>query len=164
MLLYFAKSQNSRILEDYATRFSNVIISGDFNINILADNVHWRDFLDVLSGIGLTVVNSVQPTQFGQRPTLIDLFITNNSESVKLYSQVDLAGFLSRHDLILCVYDFIVDSSQTRTVTYRQLDLNAALHRCMTFPWWWFNSINKICRGTFSKTRKCKKHFLAKGF
>jgi hypothetical protein len=49
----------SRILVDYATSYSNVIISGDFNINILADNAHQRDFLDVWSGLGLTVVNSV---------------------------------------------------------------------------------------------------------
>jgi hypothetical protein len=87
----------SRILEKYATRYSNVIILGDFNNIILADQ---RDFLDVLSGLGLNVVNSVQPTHFGQRPTLIDLFITNSSESVKLYSQIDLPDVPSRHDLI----------------------------------------------------------------
>jgi hypothetical protein len=77
-----------------------------FNINILADNTYRRDFLDVLSGLGLIVVHGVQSTHFGQRLTLIDLFITNSSESVKLYSQIDLPGVPSKHDLILCFYGF----------------------------------------------------------
>jgi hypothetical protein len=72
-------------LEDHSTRYSNVIISGDFNINILAVNAHGRDFLDVSSGLGLIVVYSVHPTHVGQRPTVYN--------KLQLIHKVAVVGF-----------------------------------------------------------------------
>jgi hypothetical protein len=75
--------------------------------------------------------------------------------------------------LILCVYDFFDDPGHAKTVTYRdyrQLDLNAAIGRCMTLPWsdycrWLYLNekfliLNDFIIGRFDefaplKTRRC---------
>lgn len=89
-------------IEDLTDDYSDVVIAGDFNCNILLDTM----IVDNMLSLGLVPVNRHIPTHYtATTNTLLDLFFINTLSKVKLYDQLSAACF-SRHDLIFITYDF----------------------------------------------------------
>lgn len=101
-------------VEDLTDGYSDVIIAGDFNCNILLDPM----IADNMISLDLVPINCRIPTHFTNTSnTLLDLFFVNNIAKVKLYDQLSAPCF-SKHDLIFTIYDFNL-LRDTRTITYR---------------------------------------------
>lgn len=94
--------------------YSDVILTGDFNADILVD----KSLMDDMSAIGLLPVNCLTPTHFtSTASTLLDLFFTDNHSRTMRYDQLSASVF-SKHDLIFLSYDFNCKTEQ-KTITYR---------------------------------------------
>ena len=82
--------------------YNNIIITGDFNCNILNNN----DFTNDMMSVGLNSCNDIFPTHFSKHSnSLIDLIFIDDLTKRFLYDQVSCPTF-SRHDLIFLAYDF----------------------------------------------------------
>lgn len=83
-------------IEVMTATYSDVLITGDFNSNLLVDQC----LRENMYSFGLKVVNSVLPTHFTTScNTLLDLFIVNDTSKILLYDQISAPCF-SKHDLI----------------------------------------------------------------
>jgi hypothetical protein len=74
---------------------------GDFNVDLLRDSVASRSLIEHFESLSLSVVNR-EPINFQSvcDPTFIDLFVTNSSEDVDVFTQIDLSSCKTIHDLI----------------------------------------------------------------
>lgn len=108
------------ILEDISIQYDDIIITGDFNNNLLVDSA-----LTVsMSALHLNPVNVSLPTHFhSTSSSLIDLVFVNNVTKVLLYDQISASCF-SNHDLLFLTYDLFV-SLNNRRITYRDLTLQS---------------------------------------
>lgn len=101
-------------LETIAVEFSDVIIAGDFNSNLLVENALQEN----MAVFGLSATNTSMPTHFTtMRNTLLDVFFVDNISKVKLYDQLSASCF-SKHDLIFLSYEYCVESD-AQTYTFR---------------------------------------------
>lgn len=91
-------------LSNLALDYSDVILTGDFNSNILMDKGLMMD----MGAIGLG--------HFTSSSALLDLFFIDNRSRVLLCHQLSASVF-SRHDLIFMSYDFKT-SSKERKITF----------------------------------------------
>jgi len=83
-------------------RYENIVLVGDFNSNILAENI----LTDPMYGFGLKPVNINQPTHFtSHSQTLLDVFFVENVHKALFFDQASAPAF-SKHDLIFLTYDF----------------------------------------------------------
>lgn len=94
-------------------------------------------FRSVLDKLSLSSVGS-EPTHFqpGCRPSQIDLFVTNNLENVKLFTQ--LGTSLSHHDLIVMSYSCDIDAvskAPAFTRKYENIDLDSLASDLGNFDW-----------------------------
>jgi len=102
------------ILEEQSVAYNNIVLAGDFNSNVLAEN----NLVEHMRAIGLAVVNQTTPTHFSSTVnTLLDLFFVSDSNKILLYDQLS-ANQYSKHDLIFLTYDFQL-ASLTSEVTFR---------------------------------------------
>jgi hypothetical protein len=90
-------------LEPLVSKYSDILVLGDFNHDILRGENRVRNFLDDLNNLNLHV-HSNHPTNFQGQPSCIDLFATNRPERVQLFTQIDLPGIPTTHDLIYGSY------------------------------------------------------------
>ena len=99
------------VLSDLSLQFSNLVIAGDFNINLLKDSPSSKKFLKYISSISLKLCSNV-PTNFviDKAPSQIDYFLVKNKQLVKSCSQFSFGSFTS-HDLIFGSYYFNLSSS-----------------------------------------------------
>lgn len=113
--------------------YTDVILVGDFNVNILED----RRLSDDMSAIGLNLVNHSLPTHFTRTSnTLLDLCFVNNMSRLLLYDQLS-ASLFSKHDLIFLAYDFHTEI-QNQTIYYRDfknLDYQSLTNELSTIQW-----------------------------
>lgn len=101
-------------LERLTTSYTDLIIAGDFNCNVLMDSY----VTDNMISIGLAAINRAIPTHFTSRgSTLLDLFFVNNMSKVILYDQLSAPCF-SKHDLIFTTYNFDL-IHEVQTIAYR---------------------------------------------
>lgn len=101
-------------LEILSVRFSDVIIVGDFNSNILVTN----ELTENMSTFGLSPVNNSRPTHFTTTSsTLLDLFFVNQIHNVMHYEQLSATSF-SKHDAIFISYNFMT-GKPAQNFTYR---------------------------------------------
>lgn len=101
-------------LETVAVTYDDVIIAGDFNSNILEEDILIENMLSV----GLTPTNTTNPTHHtATNRTLLDIFFVANISNVLLYDQLSAPCF-SKHDLIFLTYNFKVHQVE-ETVYYR---------------------------------------------
>ena len=101
-------------IKSISIKYEKIIISGDFNNNILKENI----FKNEMISIGLHLVNSTQPTHFTKtNSTLLDLFFIDDIRNAILYDQLSCPNF-SKHDLIFLTYDIEFKILPT-TYTYR---------------------------------------------
>ena len=57
--------------------FDLCIVCGEFNVNLLANDVKNNNLCDLISSNGLNIVNNALPTRFSNNasPSLLDLFL-----------------------------------------------------------------------------------------
>lgn len=103
-------------LSTLTLNYSNILISGDFNSNILVE----KSLTDEMLAIGLKPVNSSIPTHFSATVnTLLDIFFTNDTSNSLLYDQLSVPAF-SKHDLIYTTFKFnITLHNPDETYQYR---------------------------------------------
>jgi len=84
--------------------YSDVILAGNFNSNILKEN----KLPDDIESIGLNLVNLSVPTHFSNHcKTLLDLFFVNDCDSMPIFS---------KHDLAYLIYNVKTDSTENQIV------------------------------------------------
>jgi hypothetical protein len=78
-------------MEELTDRYFRHIIMVDFNVDLLRDFVAARSFVEHFESLSLSVINR-EPThfQYSGDPTLNDPFITNSSDDVDFFTQIDL--------------------------------------------------------------------------
>lgn len=116
-----------------ASEYNDIIITGDFNSNILMEaTLH-----DMMTSFGLFPVNVTSPTHHtSTTSTLIDLCFVSNNENIVLYDQISASCF-SKHDLIFLTYNFHVQQA-TQCFSYRDfkhLDFNQLFESSSHIIW-----------------------------
>lgn len=143
----------ARTLTNFSNYYSDLIILGDFNINLLNMSSHVNRFKDLIASINL-VCCSTEPTNFvpGKNPSLIDLCLVKNLDLVKTFSQLPLGSFTS-HDLIYGSYlipmsDCALNLSK-KVRNFSRINLNSLLNEAYLLNWdeiYSFNSIDEKIR------------------
>lgn len=104
-------------LELLSVSYSDVIIAGDFNSNLLVET----SLSEIMLAFHLLPVNNSRPTHFSSTTcTLLDVLFVSNSKKVLLYDQLSAPAF-SKHDIIFMTYDFSMDNP-ARQFTYRDFN------------------------------------------
>lgn len=89
-------------LETFTILYEDVIVCGDFNSNILSENI----LTNSMNSLGLISTNSTVPTHYtATTNTLLDIFFVSDRNKVLLYDQLSVPCF-SKHDLIFMTFDF----------------------------------------------------------
>lgn len=125
-------------------KYSNIVISGDFNLNLLKPDSHVSNFLRKLTCLNLSVVNS-KPTHFVPRRTnrhqesnsCLDLFITADTTKVACFAQFPVSK-LSHHDLIILCYKAPLPCLVKRDSYYRnysKISMDALLTDLYSQQW-----------------------------
>lgn len=97
-------SELSDLLFNLSAQYSEIILTGDLNINFLNNSSHKKVFTDLLDTVSLKTVNEVKPTRItNSSATLIDYFLCSLSENVSKYVQFPIPG-ISDHDLLAISY------------------------------------------------------------
>ena len=88
--------------------FEDIIICGDFNINLLRNDLLAEQFCDDVTACGLYIVNKY-PTQFSPNcnPALLDIMVCSNKSQVIHIEQLAIGG-ISDHELLFYVHDMDV--------------------------------------------------------
>lgn len=131
-------------LDLYCDKYSDIIVTGDFNTNILKENFNSAQFIQMISSFGLNIVNNA-PTHFlpkrndqeGSSKSCLDLFIVSNLTKVVTFSQMPVSK-LSHHDLILLAYSAPVHEdvhSETNYRNYKKVDMARLLKDCYSRDW-----------------------------
>lgn len=107
------------IIIDLTPRYNEVILCGDFNENLLLNNARSSNFRHIFDQMSLEIINT-EATHFQGIPTLLDLFITNNSHLVKISSQVSIPG-ISKHDLLFISYYCDINDLKDKSYSKRFL-------------------------------------------
>ena len=107
----FLSDSLKSVLSDLSLQSSNLIIAGDFNINVLKNSPSSNKFLKFISSISLSLCSN-EPTNFviGKTPSQIDYFLVKNKHLIKSCSQFSFGSFTS-HDLIFGSYYYNLSSS-----------------------------------------------------
>lgn len=118
------------------SRCENIIVTGDFNINILEDSDTSTQFTEMLSQSGSLVMNSL-PTHFkpNTNPSCIDLMISNCPDRVRMIDQIP---GLAHHDLIVMSLNLEigpVDAEKAFYRNYKQINEQALVYDLTLLPW-----------------------------
>jgi len=102
------------ILTDITVNFTDVILAGDFNSDILRES----HLTSNMESLGLKPVNLSFPTHFSRtRNALLDLFFVSDVNKICLYDQL-IAPSFSKHDLIYLTYNFDLNYTD-HIISYR---------------------------------------------
>lgn len=132
-------SEITSLLESIADNPSEIILTGDFNINMLNKSKTVKDLTLDWQSAGFTTINKNYPTHFKPNcnPSCLDLIVINTPDKVKLYDQVGLP--FSHHDLIFISYDIPVEKLKPEgEVIYRnyaRIDNEKLLDDLPNYPW-----------------------------
>jgi len=102
------------ILTDITVNFTDVILAGDFNSDILRES----HLTSNMESLGLKPVNLSFPTHFIRtRNKLLNLFFVSDVNKIYLYDQLIVPSF-SKHDLkyLTCNFDL---NYRYHTISYR---------------------------------------------
>lgn len=122
-VVYNSKSTNDlsslfSSLSYLSSEYSDVIVFGDFNRNLLNGGVK-LSFINEISGSNIFIVPSDMPTHYSSTSSsLLDFFLTSNLSRVKFMQQISLPG-VSDHDLIYMVYKCPQLDRQNLPIYYR---------------------------------------------
>lgn len=101
-VVYKPPSSNSiesldSVLSDFALQYNNIILMGDFNVDMLKDNTKTRSFLNFWTALNLHPI-TFQATHFGpHNPSSLDLFVTNHPNKILRKAQLSLSA-ISDHE------------------------------------------------------------------
>lgn len=112
-----------RNLDELCSKYADVVILGDFNVNLLKNTSSVARFKDILDHSSLKCPSNV-PTNFviGKNPSQIDLILVNNLIRLKRFSQISIGSFTS-HDLIYGSYALSMSGSVIPSVKmFRNID------------------------------------------
>jgi exonuclease III len=113
-------SEIRSVLAQMTSCYDQIIVMGDFNINLLSNDSESVAFSSFLLSLKLRVINT-EPTHFrASSATLIDFIIVsdNNLDLIKACCQVDLPG-TTEHDLLWFAYDLSPCDTGPTTYTFR---------------------------------------------
>ena len=120
-------------LDSFTLNYSNILICGDFNCNLLVENT----LVDAMLPLGLFPVNNSTPTHFTKSTnTLLDLFLTSATDCILFYDQLSVPVF-SKHDLIFCIFDFNVKQT-VNSYSYRDfknINTNNLHNKIIAMDW-----------------------------
>jgi len=129
-------------LTNLVSYFENIIIGGDFNIDLLDQNDYLQKiFLSSMKSIALDVVNKTCHTRVDPvtaRASLLDLFLipTEKFSCLHTFGQISLPGS-SDHDLIYMSFNtsFNITPSKFTYRDYKNCNLNLLMRDSLTIPW-----------------------------
>lgn len=134
-------------LEPLVSKYTDILVLGDFNHDILKNETRVVKFLEDLKSLNLQVHNNF-PTNYQGQPSCIDLLVTNRPDCVDLFNQIDLSGIPTTHDLIYGSYSLpnIPDPSELPKFfrDYKNIDMEALLNDVKNLDWSGFFASNDI--------------------
>lgn len=144
-----------RVLQDLSPQYPEVILSGDFNEDLIAKSSKTVRFINVARALSLDFV-SYEPTHFSSTSsTCIDHFLTNLPSKVTRFSQLSLSG-ISKQDLIFMSYRCNMAFTSSAPVMKRKIhnvDRNQLISDWLKIGWERFmfkNDVNSLVN-QFSK-------------
>jgi Reverse transcriptase (RNA-dependent DNA polymerase) len=134
-------------LEPLVSKYSDILVLGDFNHDVLKRDGRVVGFLEDLKNLNLHV-HSSSPTNFQGQPSCIDLFVTNRPECVGLFNQIDLPGIPTTHDLIYGSYSLpsCPDPGDLPKFfrDYKNVDIEALMEDVSNLDWSNFFAVDDI--------------------
>jgi Reverse transcriptase (RNA-dependent DNA polymerase) len=125
-------------LEPLVSKYSDVLVLGDFNHDVLRTENRISKFVNDLKDLNLHI-HSNFPTNYQGQPSCIDLFATNQPECVELFNQIDLPGIPTTHDLIYGSYSLpsAPDPSDLPKFfrDYKNIDMEALMNDVSCLDW-----------------------------
>lgn len=121
------------IIENITSKYKDIVICGDFNSNILIENILLND----MKSIGLLPINTQMPTHHtATSSTLIDIVFVGNKESILLYDQLTASCF-SKHDLLFVTLDFKLLPTQSNISFYdfKNINHNVLYSELLSVDW-----------------------------
>lgn len=123
------------MLEENCLSYSDIILSGDLNGNLLIDS----NLISLFQPIGLLAVNTTIPTHFtSTSSTLLDVFFVSDFEKILLYEQFSSPNF-SKHDIIYMTYNLAYfKHEKPRHISYRDyknINYDALLNEINIINW-----------------------------
>lgn len=102
-------------------KYINIVIGGDFNIDILQQCNLVDDYKFQVASSGLSFVNTTTPTHFQQSPTLLDHIHVSDISLVRQYQQLSAPAY-SKHDLLYLSLYFNSQKPIAATYNYRNFN------------------------------------------
>lgn len=106
------------VLNDLMTRYSEVIIVGDFNINCLVSTPTVIELKSLMALFGLELISKVATNFMGDSATLIDLAFANQPNNFKTFTQISVPGIATTHDMIYGSYAFPIGNNDNNQSIY----------------------------------------------
>ncbi|KMQ90665.1 rna-directed dna polymerase from mobile element jockey-like protein, partial [Lasius niger] len=141
----YLKDFENKCLELFS-HFKNLIIMGDFNSNMLADDFNALQIHEFVESSDFHLVPFQATHHTSTSSTFLDLCIIDGKEKLREYGQCPVP-FLSAHDLIfICLHLRITRSSGTTTKArdFRNLDAEAFLDDLSSQDWSNFPTIDCV--------------------
>lgn len=129
------------------TKYEHVIITGDFNINLLAPESYPTIFfqMNVSEPFGLTQMVKDPTRVTSTTSTLIDLMLVKHSENVKKCGVVDIPG-ISDHCCVYMAYSIYKPKFKPKTITKRdfsKFNQESFLEDIRAAPWELIYAVNE---------------------
>lgn len=122
-IVYNSKSSNNlnkffKVLSNLSGRYSDIIITGDFNKDVL--NLNTKLSLETMfNNVALSIFPSNEPTHFSSTTnTLLDIYVTGAVDKIKFFNQISFPG-ISDHDFIFISYDIDPTYVEPEPIYYR---------------------------------------------
>lgn len=125
------------LLSQLSSQYKDVIITGDFNKDLLNLNIK-RSLEDNLNNIALFIYPTYMPTHFiaNASPTLLDIFLTSNVSKIVFYDQLSLG--ISDHDFIYISYNIPITVEPTQPIFIRdfsKININTLEQQFSALSW-----------------------------
>lgn len=128
--------------------YENIVVCGDFNIDILRNDLKAQQFTDNANACGLNIINQ-WPTRFAPNasPALLDVTMCSNLSRTVHYDQLSLAG-ISDHDMLFYVFGIDLNCKSNEKISYRDfkgIDNVSLFNECLNINWncsWFSTSVD----------------------
>lgn len=136
-------------INEMSLSYVNVLICGDFNVDILINNTRSKNLLNNFNDSGITVANKYA-TRFAPhcKPSMLDLIGVSIINNVKHTDQFPLSG-VSDHELLFLCYNIQFCKIKSKTnITYRDfknVNTTALFNESSSLDWnfcWLLSSVD----------------------
>jgi hypothetical protein len=126
-------------LLDILPTYDNVLLSGDFNVNLLDNSRRSCNLINMFSALSLGILPLSATYQHSilHNPTWLDLLITNNRNKILNFGQISDHG-VSKHHLIFMSFDTHVPRRKPKIVTcrnFKSIKTDDLLRDAADMPW-----------------------------